>query len=129
MRISALAILAFVASGCTIHVVEGPSTPVAQQPPTVFVTAPAPAVVAATPAPVTARPSARPADQEPSPVAQLPSTPVRTQPRAGLVPTRKPSGRVRFKDTKPEPRTTEVASAQPQVGATQRLEKVKRPGT
>lgn len=123
MRIPALAVLAFVASGCTIHVVEAPATPIAQQP--------APALVApAGPAPVVVATRAPAPAVGPAPVwAPAAATPVRTRPRPELLAHVQPQaqpGRLRFKDTAPEPRTTEVASVDPPSMNPTRIEKHRR---
>jgi hypothetical protein len=98
MRLPAFAILAFVASGCTIHVVEQPASPVlvaaAPQPAPVYVAparpvvvvtdpvvAPAPVVTPAKPTPPVARPipprrAARP--QHVTPIARPWRAPYRT---------------------------------------------------
>ncbi|HXK18603.1 MAG TPA: hypothetical protein VNG33_12410 [Polyangiaceae bacterium] len=129
MRIPALTVLAFVASGCTIHVVEEPNTPIAQQPVPVLVAAPppAPVVVATAPSPALSPATAGPAPSGPSPSAvQLPTTPVRTRPRPELVSHTQAARPVRFKDTKPEPRTTEVASVATPAPKPTRVEKHRR---
>jgi len=124
MRIPALAALAFIVSGCSVHIVEEPSTPVAQQPVPVLVAARTPPHwTATTPTPPAPPPSAGRALPEPS-ASAAPTTAVRTRPRPELVAQAEPARRLHFKDTTPEPRTTELASVQ----SPERVEKHRRPG-
>jgi len=130
MRLPGLLILAFAASGCTIHVVEQPATPVlvaeaprpaphrcAPRPPTIYeyevVTAPA-----AAPAP------ARPPTDVPRPVR--PTRPARP-PRAHAPTVAQPARPflVPFKTLPPEARTTHLA----RIAPTQKQgpQKLKRP--
>lgn len=120
MRLPALLILAFVASGCTIHVVEQPATPVlvAEAPrPAPPRYAPRPHAtyeyeVAAVPA-APAAPSARPEPPAP-PRAHAPtvSKPARP-PRAHAPTVSKPAKpyRIPFRTLPPEARTTHLARA------------------
>ena len=95
MRLPAFAILAFVASGCTIHVVEQPASPVllaqAPQPGPTYAAparpAPSPVVVVAEPAPAPA-PGVTPAPT-PTPVA-MPIPPRRAERPQQVRPVAKP---------------------------------------
>ncbi|HEX2873209.1 MAG TPA: hypothetical protein VHP33_18245 [Polyangiaceae bacterium] len=107
MRLPAFALLAFVASGCTIHVVEQPASPVA------VVAAPQPAPVYAAPARpvvVVAEPVAPPAPvvaPTPTPVA-MPIPPRRAE-RPHVTPVAKP-WRVPYRTTvAPETRSPRLA--------------------
>ncbi|MES1184117.1 MAG: hypothetical protein ABUL60_09895 [Myxococcales bacterium] len=108
MRLPVFAVLAFIASGCTIHVVEQPATPVlvAAEPPTL----------------VQHRRPARPMTYEPVAAAPRPHPPRPAHPpvaepaRPTLLP---------FKTLAPEPRHTRLAAMAPP--ARRRPEKVKRP--
>lgn len=125
MRIPALAILAFIANGCSIHVVEEPSTPVAQRSAPVPVAARTPPHWTATAPSQSAPPpnAGRALPQPSASAAQVPPTAVRTRPRPELVTQAQPARRLRFKDTTPQPRTTELAGVQASSGNVQRVEK------
>jgi hypothetical protein len=110
MRFPAFAVLAFVASGCTIHVVEQPASPVmvAEAPPLVRVRP-------ARPQPVVYVPVASPAPvATPTPVATRPSLarpPNRDRPHVAM-PAPRPS-RIPFNTTTPEARSPHLASVAP----------------
>ena len=116
MRLPVFAILALVATGCTIHVVEQPATPMlvaaASTPPyaphrlTPRRVAYEPAAAAAAPTPAPAPPRAKPPTVEPTRPAR---------------PTRVP-----FKTLAPEPRNTHLAAVAPPTRK-RRPQKVKRP--
>jgi hypothetical protein len=72
MRFAAFALLAFVANGCTIHVVEQPANPV--------MVAEAPPPTRVLPAPVVYVPVAAPAQAAPNPVATPAAAPVAMHP-------------------------------------------------
>jgi hypothetical protein len=143
MRILALSALAFVASACTIHVVEQPATPIAAEPPPASVEAPRP-VIAQVPGAATPLPAAQQAPAAAQPSAQLPTTPVRSRPRPELTnhaqlgsapapSTPAPSApdskwRLRFKDTKPQPRTTTLTNVATEAKV-RRPQKVEPPST
>jgi hypothetical protein len=97
MRISAFAALAFAASGCTIHVVEQPATPMivaeAPRPAPTRITRPRRVVDRAS-ATADARAPAPPAIDRPEPVTTAPRQPLRTP----------------YRTTAPETRPTQVAS-------------------
>lgn len=110
MRQALFAILAFVASGCTIHVVEQPASPV---------------VVAAAPAPVyeaRVRPRRVVYVTDPAPVAVVAPASPRTRPPAAPPPRSKV---VPFKTLPPEARHNHLAAVAPP--ARRRPQKVKRP--
>ena len=122
MRFPALALLAFVASGCTIHVVEQPASPVLVAEAPRRIAAPRPAAeLAEGPRPVAARPEQAPIGNEPRvveprvvPPSRATDRPLRvaTKPRA-TKPPRPPSKplRIPFKSVEgPEPRTASTAA-------------------
>jgi hypothetical protein len=109
MRLPVFVVLAFIASGCTIHVVEQPATPglVAAAPPA-FDQQPRPAH------PATYEPVAAPPRHRPPRAAQ---PPVAEPARPTLVP---------FKTLAPEPRHTRLAAMAPPARR-RPPQKVKRP--
>jgi hypothetical protein len=116
MRFPALALLAFVASGCTIHVVEQPASPVvvAEGPRRIVSPRPA-AVLSERRRPAAARPEDAPVGPDPRvvPPSRATDRPLRvaTQPHA-TKPARQPSKplRIPFKSVEgAEPRTASTA--------------------
>jgi hypothetical protein len=104
MRLPALLVLAFVASGCTIHVVEQPATPV---------------LMAEAPRPTRARPLHH------DPVAATPTpAPPHTHAPSVVLPAR--PARIPFKTVAPETRDTHLARIAPPTRK-RGPQKVKRP--
>jgi len=108
MRLSAFAVLALLYSGCTIHVVEQPASPVgladAPTPPQFQAWRPRP-VVAYTPTPVSGTPA--PADWAPT-----------APPRHGQPPVASSAARpsrIPFKALAPEPRSPSLANSAPPI--------------